>query len=384
MKIEKLDEHIKRLATIESSDAPFISCYLDVRSGPFGYRQVVDDRVNLLRRSLAGKELAEFEEALAEIEAFLRTEVAVLTRGVALFARGGARAFFLALQFEVPLPNWIAVDPTPNIYHLVELKDNYDRYVILLVTEASARIIGINLGSVTDQILNNRPELRHRAGHEWTKEHFQDHRRERTNRFIHEQVHTLARVMADGGYGHLILAGNARSVAAARRALPKNLAAKLVDVVPASARDRVSAVVAATLQRFQEHEELDSQAIAARLVTQIHTHGLAVAGARASLQALKADQADFLVIVRNYDLGLGWECRRCGKLETEMPRPDACPACRYLLLRRFEIRGELVRLAERLGCGVEVVEHSDALVRLGGVGCLLRFLEPGRYAPKAA
>ena len=35
----------------------------------------------------------------------------------------------LAMQFTDPLPNWIAVYPTPNIYHLVELKDNHHRYV---------------------------------------------------------------------------------------------------------------------------------------------------------------------------------------------------------------------------------------------------------------
>jgi hypothetical protein len=384
VKIEKLDEHIKELATIEPSDAFFINCYLDVSGAPPDHRNALDGRVTLLRKSLADKELAKFEEAFARIEAFLLTGVSVLTRGVALFARGGERPFFLALQFEVPLPNWIAVDLTPNIYHLVELRDNYDRYVILLVTETSARIIGINLGSVTDQILSSRPELRRRVGHEWTKEHFQDHRRERSNQFIHEQVRILARVMSDGGYGHLLLAGNLRLVAAVKRALPKSLAAKLVDAVPAPARHRVSEVVAATLQRFQEHEELDSEDIAAQLVTQIHTHGLAVAGARATLQALKADQADFLVIVKDYDLGFGWECHRCGRVDTAGPRVTGCLVCRNLTLRRFEVRAELARLAGRFGCGIEVVEHSDALIRLGGVGCLLRFLGPASYAPTAA
>ena len=203
--------------------------------------------------------------------------------------------------------------------------------------------------------------------------------------FIHEQVRTLARVMSDGGYGHLILAGNTRSVAAVRRALPKNLAAKLLDVVPASAHHRVSEVVATTLQRFQECEEIDSRDIAARLVTQIHTHGLAVAGARATLQALKAEQADFLVIVKDYDLGFGWECHRCGRVDTAGPRVTGCLVCRNLALRRFEVRAELARLAGRFGCGVEVVEHSTTrFTRLGGVGCLLRFLEPASYAPTAA
>jgi hypothetical protein len=286
VKIEQLDEHIKALSTLEPSDAPMISCYLDVGRTPSDYRTILDDRVHLLRKSLPNKDLGAFEEALTKIEGLLLTGVATVTRGLALFARGGQQPFFLALQFEVPLPNWIAVDSTPNLYHLVELKDNYDRYVILLMTETNCRIIGITLGSITDQIWKTRPELRKRVGRGWARDHLQDHRRERNKQFIHEQIRILAHIMASGGYGHLILAGNARALAEVRKALPKNLAARLVDVVPASTNDPISDVVATTLGRFLEHEELDSQAIAEQLVSLVYMHGLAVAGTLPSLTAL--------------------------------------------------------------------------------------------------
>jgi hypothetical protein len=44
----------------------------------------------------------------------------------------------------------------------------------------------------------------------------------------------------------------------------------------------------------------------------------------------------------------------------------------------------MVRLAEQTGCGVEVVNHSDALMRFGGVGCLLRYLAREQYHRRAA
>jgi hypothetical protein len=37
---------------------------------------------------------------------------------------------------------------------------------------------------------------------------------------------------------------------------------------------------------------------------------------------------------------------------------------------------EMVRLAERFGCTVEIVRDSDVLFDTGGVGCLLRHLLP--------
>lgn len=40
----------------------------------------------------------------------------------------------------------------------------------------------------------------------------------------------------------------------------------------------------------------------------------------------------------------------------------------------------LMAVAEQGGCQVEVVNYSDALMQLGGVGALLRYLSPEQYA----
>ena len=384
MELKDLQEHIRTLATVEETESPMISCYLDLRNGPLGYRNEMETRVQLLRRSLPVRSAVEFDEATRRIEACIKEAMSPRTRGIAIFARAGERPFWLSLQFEVPLPNWIAVGSTPNIYHLVELKDNYDRYVILLTTETSVRVIGVNLGSITAQLWRSRPELRRRVGHEWTKEHFQGHRRERTKQFIHDQIRSLDRLVSAGGYAHLILAGNARMISAVRRVLPKRLAQKLVDSVPAGPTDQVSDIVASTLRAFLEYEELESQALAEALITRLRTDGLAVAGTRSTLNAIKAGQADFLVVVKSYDPGQGWECGGCGKMELELPRPNSCPRCQNRRLREFDIRGELVRLAEQQRVEVEVVEHNDVLMNLDGVGCLLRYLAPANCLYSAA
>ena len=173
-------------------------------------------------------------------------------------------------------------------------------------------------------------------------------------------------------------------IAAVRALLPKRLAAQLVDSVPAGPADRVSDIVTSTLEAFLEHEEQESQALAERIITQIHTHGLAVAGTSACMEAINNGQADYLVIVKNYDPGRGWECRGCGKTGLRASRPDRCPRCESAGLREFDIRGELVRRAEQQQVGIEVVEHNDILMSLGGVGCLLRYLSPSNYLTPAA
>ena len=38
--------------------------------------------------------------------------------------------------------------------------------------------------------------------------------------------------------------------------------------------------------------------------------------------------------------------------------------------------GMLIKLAERQSVEVEIVQHSEVLMNLGGVGCLLRYATP--------
>ena len=151
MELADLKRHIRTLITLEETNAPVISCYLNLKaalaeSGVAGYRSVFDQRVALLRKGMPREDRERFEEAMGRIEAFLATDLLPDSKGAAIFARGGAEPFFLPLQFQAPLPNWIVVDLVPNVYHLVELKDSYHRFVVLLMTEESARILeGVRL-----------------------------------------------------------------------------------------------------------------------------------------------------------------------------------------------------------------------------------------------
>ncbi len=131
--LDELKQHITLLAGVEESGAPFISCYLNLGDGAACWRKALDDRASILRRVLKGDDLVDLEEALGKIEVWLATDLLPEAKGVAIFVRGiFGGAFMLPMQFAAPLPNWITVYPTPNIYHLVELKDNYHRYVVIL------------------------------------------------------------------------------------------------------------------------------------------------------------------------------------------------------------------------------------------------------------
>lgn len=372
--LDELRKNIAVLACIEETQAPFVSCYLNLEQGDVSYRKIFEDRALAMRSTLEAEARSDFDAAIDQIKDYLAEKLRPGAKGVALFSRHFRDgAFFLPMQFAAPLPDWIAVYPSPNLFHLMALKDTYHRYVVLLANKAWIRILEVNLGAATIQAWTEQPELRERVGREWTKAHYESHRRERTSRFLKEQIKLLERLMAAGGHTHLILAGDPRLTGEIRRALPKSVAGNLVDTIPAASWDKQDDVVAATLSAFIECEEQESQAVAARFVQGIRTQGRAVAGATACLDALRQQRADMLLLARDHLPEPGWRCASCGVMRIEHHAPEACPECGKKSVQTIDATVELVRLAGQQDCPIEVVDHCDPLMVLGGSGCLLRY-----------
>jgi len=377
--LDELEQHVTLLASVEESDAPFISCYLNLEDEPDSWRKTLDDRARILRRLLNGNDLADFEEALGKIETWLATNLLSEAKGAALFVRGTfGGAFMLPMQFAAPLPNWFAVYPTPNIYHLVELKDNYHRYVVLLARPDRACILEVNLGAATIRAWINEPDLRARVGQEWSRPHYQVNQAHRGDRFVQGKIAVLEQLMQSGGHTHLILAGDARITGRVRNALPGYLADKLVEIIPAVETDQQADVVMATLASFIAHEEQESRTLAERLIEGLRSQNLAVAGSAATLDALRWGDVDILVMANDYQPDPGWTCTVCQSIGTETPETSVCPHCGHESVRPLDVREALLRLAGQSECPVEVVDKSDALMSLGGVGCLLRTRLPAQ------
>ncbi|MGB5526722.1 MAG: hypothetical protein WBO43_07965 [Gemmatimonadota bacterium] len=377
MELREFQGHIRRLASLPETRAPLVSCYLRVEGGHLKHRRAFANRVEELRRSFAGEDAQLLEEALVPIERFLSMEVNRGSKGVAVFSRAGRQPFFLTLQFYVPLPTWVAADTLPNIYHLVELKDTYWRFVVLVCSQDTLRIVSVNLGAVTLDLFRKRPELRRRLGREWTKEHFQRHRTTRTGHFVADAVKALSEVMTAGRYDHLILAGDPKIAAKVRRALPPQLAARLAGVIRRPGRTDAWDVVADSIASFVDAEHEESKATVEELQRKLRAGGLAVAGTRASYWALKLGQVETLVMGTEYSPSRGWVCRGCRLDRTAEQLPSKCPACGSEAVEYLRVREAMLRLAEQRGCQVELVRESPTLARLGAVGCLLRF-RPGK------
>ncbi len=368
--LASLRKHLRALATMGPSRSLILSCYTSFEHG-LPRRDVIERRARAIRATIPRSARDEFEFAMARIFAQLNLH-APRTRGMAVFASSTDSGFFQALEFRVPLPTLLVVEPAPVIYPLVELKDTFHRFIVVISTEASARILEVDLGAVTREIWKAAPPLPAELRQQWGRQHYLSQRRDRADKFLKEKLEILDRLVTSSGHSHLILAGDARLTARIRERLPDRLRAKLVDLLPCAADP--ADVVQAAIGRFIEYEQQESLDAAEILCREVRRGEMAEIGTLPTIEALVRGQGDLLVMTDSFDPGRGFHCSSCEAVTITAPRrlPEPCPLCGQAV-ESVDLREHLVRLAERTGCGFERVSHHDQLSMLGGVGCTLRY-----------
>jgi hypothetical protein len=376
MDLKLLEQHLRTLALAPPAAAPVVSCYVN-RESP-DWRGKFDAQAEALRAAFpAGEGRRGFEEALLRVKNHLRQPAPVGSRGAAVFARGGESPFFLPLEFRLPLPDLLCVSLMPRIFPLAALRDNYHRFVLLHSTGDAIRILGVDVGSVTRQICDRRIDPRRFLRADGPGQ------RARRLALIREGIMLLEEFLRRGGYRHLILAGSGESFLLLRQALPRRLAVRVLDTIPALDSDAIMDVVQAAALSFTDREEEESSALVALFCCELEEDGHAAAGLDAALEAVSNGAAEMVLIDSRFAPPPRRSCLRCGRSSPDSGGPFLCPHCGAAPCLPADGREALVRAAVAAGVHVEIVNHSDALMRLGGVGCLLRQPLPWRRRPAA-
>lgn len=339
--MQLLRRHIASLATMAPSEEPVISAFIDLRQPIESVRSSFWMWATSARITLPRHLRPAFDAAKAEIDVALRREWPHDIQSVAAFSRAGEIPLRLTIPFQATLESHFHLGACPAIFPLVQLKDRFHRFVVVICTEETGRIIEVTLGAVSEEILTQRPELASDLGRGMSMEHYHSRRQENSRRFYRDQVEIITRLMAGRGLSHMILAGHPRHVAAMRELLPKQIDARVVGSVFRSPNGQdYSPVLEQAIHAFVEAEQSESRTTVERLHEQVRRGGLAVVGIHPSKQALELGAASLLVI------------------SEDLPHAD---------------REELVRLAVAHDLPIEVCENDELLREHGCVGCLLRY-----------
>ena len=295
--MQQLRRHISALATLPENGAPVLSAYFDLRCPIEVLRSSFETWSTAARSALPKADRPMFDQAKSEVRELLRQGWPEDIQGLALFVRSGEHPLLMALPFQAVLENHFEVSMRPAIFPLVQLKDRFHRFVLVICTEDTGRIMELTLGAVTEEILTTRPDQGNRVGRQLSRDHFHHRREEDSRRFVRDQVLIISNLMARRGHNHLILAGHPRHISPLREQLPKQLQARVVgSVFHAPNGQDYSPLLDQAIDTFIEVEQEESRSTVERLHEQVRRQGLAVVGIHACRKAIEAGAASQLVI----------------------------------------------------------------------------------------
>jgi len=355
-----LETHLREMIDLEENGHLFFSIYLDLSSEvspEHQLRELVRSIIPILDDASVVDIFHAESYMLDIIGERLRDE----HKGLAVHFRAGENPELHAIVFHVPVTPSIYADQSPNILQLIEMRDSYDRYVVMISTETQARILEIVVGTVTREAWLNRPELRRRLRGEWSVEHYRNHRRKRTNQFINEKIDILNRLFKKGGYTHLVLAGSSQRIAAIEKKLPADLRRKIVDICNLEVSEPTEAIVRKTIQLYVEQESIESQSNLERLERTLLSGGGAVAGLDGCEDTLSHGVIETLIITKSAS-------RTSQTLRVFSHRnPDG----NYLTIEKR--RQRLLESALKNDIQIEFVDTGTFLDDYCGVGAILRY-----------
>jgi peptide chain release factor subunit 1 len=347
---------LRRLAALApSSDAPFLSIYLDVRPEATGERPalrsgeiILRDRLRDIRRTYLprGAALDSFDADAARINAWVQDEMSSSAEGVAIFACD-ARGVWEVEEVGEPFENQVTAAEAPDLYQLARLDDEFETTLAAVVDTNTARIFLYRHGVLSEQpgIDDDPTHYQKRQVGGWTQAKYQRHIDNHRRDFTKEIGRAITAAVNREAARHIVLAGDPPSITPLMDQLAPESIDKVRDIVRLDLRANRNEVLAKLEPVMREVEARSGAEAIDRVVAEVRRGRLSATGADDVSQALEFGQVDELLIDDNAELGEG-------------------------------VRASLVRRAVATDATIETVSGSSALLALGGVAALLRYELP--------
>ena len=377
---DQLSDTLRRLAEVDAGDLPVLSIYLDMRPQATGQSPgrraglvVLRDRLREIERTYwpRGADYDSFKADEQRIEAYLNEDFEREAAGLALFACSGT-GLWEAVQAGVPFHDSVAAGPRPDLFQLARLIDEHETAVVALVDTNTARLFVTRTGRLdeAEALDEDSVSFQKRSLGGWAEQRYQRHIDKHIAQFAKEAAAAIEDLVAREGARRLVLAGDEVAITPLDGEMSKALKDNLDEIVRVdmrTSRDELDDQIRHALERA----EADSgRSVADRLIGAVRGGGLGVTGVEATRQALEAGAVEVLVLTElpgaAPDETDYHDARDLGEQAEDMAEHE--PGVLDL-----EIRNELVRLAAATSAEVEVVADHEGLVRVGGVGALLRY-----------
>lgn len=370
---------VSRLASLPPGPEPFVTLYLDMRSGSTGSHPGLTYLRGALARlerafGVRGAALDSFRADSARIQSYLDTEFDPAHQGVAVFACH-ARGVFEAIPLALGPENQFTVAQSPKLYQMTRFLDDYTTYCVALLSRTGARVFTVALGDITTESTLHQSE-RHTSknqGGGLSMGNYQRHVEHNIADFAEEVAKVVAEICARQEIARVVLGGEVVALGALERALPAALGKRAVSLEHMDAELPDHKVLLATLP-VMAHAQAEQEVATVNDLLGLAAGGeLAVTGVEPTLYALQAGAADKLVMADSF-AATGWRCTACTSYGSG-GMPTLCPACQQPVVE-VDLKESLAGNAVRLSIPIEYVRAGSALDAEESVGAFLRYRLP--------
>jgi peptide chain release factor subunit 1 len=367
-------EELREISSINPNDEYYVSLYLNVDpvTNPRGeYIITFRNMLSELQENLDKDVKKEVARDLEELDwYFIGTQ---RFKKALCILSSKEKDFWREYHLNVPVKSQIVVEKTPYIEPLLDIMDNYQRYLALLVSKDSARIFVVQMGEILEYGEIETPGVigRHKKGG-WfalSEDRYARHRDVHVGIHLKEVVKELGEFMEREKVKLVLVGGPQETLAMAVGELPHEIKDKVIGNFSAGMYENPAEILSRLDPIIREHERKKEAEAIEELITRVNKNKQAVLGISDVLLMLEEGRVQELIV----DEGLrqsGFLCHNCRALSME---PGRCRYCGNPLEEVNYFTDLVMEKAAQLGGKIEVVPDNERLRKSGGIGAFLRF-----------
>jgi peptide subunit release factor 1 (eRF1) len=368
-------ERFNQLAALESGDGPFVSLYVDLSPQARHQDAWAIDLKSQAKKLLAGlDDPVKRESVEREVERMRRWLVDHASRsgrGAALFSCPSLHVWW-QIALPIPLPTRLRAGRRPYLRPLARVRDEHDRFVVVILDQARARLFLSHLGHLQEvaDMIEDTPRHHKQGG--WSQMSFQRHHDAHVMWHAGAVAHATELLIDRFRVPHLLVSGTREMLGEYRAQLSAKASKRWAgefSLPVVSSEDDVARAIAPLVER----REAEAEKEAIHRVNEAAPQGRGAWGLAGTLRGLEEQRVLELVVHDRFRVS-GAECLACRLLLVE--GTAACPACGGALAPVEDLVDAALERAVGQEAGLELVRSNEArrLLPPGEpIGALFRF-----------
>jgi peptide chain release factor subunit 1 len=367
------------VARAAAPDSPVLSVYLDIDQGKAanlnrGFEAALENMLRSIEARLDENQLNSFSADAERVRRFV-AELEPRAKGFISFC-DDSENFFWAREIKAPVRSQARWSDAPYIAPLLQILDEYERYGVILVDKAHARLFSVFIGEIEEHFDALAPapvRLVKTTGtdHMLSEPRFQSKAEMHVHWHLKHVAELLDKLVDHYGFDRMLLGGPIEATGALQQLLSKRVRSRTVERLSLPIKASAAEVLEAALRVERDVERQREKQIVEELIIGDPHHPSAI-GLERTVDAVCQERVWRLIYAEAFR-ARGGRCVHCAMLFARTE--GSCDYCGAAIKPVDDLLEQMIdRVLEQDGKIEEVAgEAALRLCQAGGIGAVLRF-----------